>query len=129
MRRRILMAGVVLAACTTPTDACGCLLRPPWGILAGRVTRADGTPAAGASLALQARYHDCAAPAYPVTSSPGGVVLPAGAFRLEIDGAPACVRLVARAEGSADSVVADGVLLGPWEDGRPDSVYVTLRLP
>lgn len=133
------VASLAGAACFFPTGACGCPPAAGVGIVAGAVTRADGTAAAGAEVRVEARVHSCAlANSSDIVGTMAVQSDAAGRYRFDVltisPSDTACLRVVARASRSAtDSAVADGIRMRLMSNyrlkGRPDSIRIDLQLP
>ena len=128
---------LLVIACSLPTDVCGCSPAQAQGIVAGFVTRTDGTAVPNPEVRAEIRPFGCAQTGTVVSTHPAVAQSDAsGRYRYEINmpfaSDTACVRLVARAGGSAggDSAVVDRVRLRfVYPTARPDSVRVDIQLP
>lgn len=58
-RRRFLLAGALVLACTNPTEACGCTPAPLVAVLYGQVVDGAGAPIGGALVRAQVAEAGC----------------------------------------------------------------------
>lgn len=132
---------LLILACTSPTDVCGCALSIGLGTIAGVVTDGASAAVANTEVRVEARIFGCqASPANGSLSPSVTRTDAAGRYRIGIQAvAPtdtACIRVVARRPrtdgGGTDSVVVAGLrmrLVSSTGKARPDSVRIDLRLP
>jgi hypothetical protein len=142
MNRRVTLLSIavlaLLGSCF-PTDVCGCPPALGVGTVAGVVRRAEGDPAPGALVRVEASLEGCAWTESHLVDPNVTAAGPSGNYRYELraysPSDTACLRLTAidTACISRDSVSVAGIRMrliasyGTRE--RPDSLRVDLLLP